>query len=109
MYFVLPLLALGMVGLILVPVAALCAGSAAASLVDSRRGLNTTIVVATTALVFSLYLIQLQSQPPAPGTSRGGPSVYPPPGALHDGSAPSSQEAAETSWYNPEVLRAPGP
>jgi ACR3 family arsenite efflux pump ArsB len=48
--FVLPLLALGMIGLILVPVAAMWAGAAAASIVDSRRRLNAVIVVTTRLL-----------------------------------------------------------
>ena len=75
-----PLLALGFVGFVLAPVVAMWSGAAAASLVDSRRHLNTTLVIVATIVVYGMIISRLQSQPPPPGTSFGGPSVPAPRG-----------------------------
>jgi hypothetical protein len=77
-----PLAAIGIFGVILPPMIAMWAGAAAASLVDSRRRLNTTIVVAATVAAFLAYMKVMLSQPLPPGVSRGGgPSVPAPAGA----------------------------
>ena len=80
-----PLAAIGIFGVILPPVIAMWAGAAAASMVDSRRTLNTTVVVITTLAVLLGYLRMLQSQPAPPGTSYGAASVPAPPGAATSG------------------------
>lgn len=82
-----PLFAVGIVGFLLIPALAMWAGAAAASLVDSRRHLNTTLVIVTTLVVYAIFVGRLQSQAPPPGASfggasfpdpRGGPTLPPP-------------------------------
>src|SRR5688572_17378792 len=81
-----PLAAIGIFGLVLPPVIAMWAGAAAASMVDSRSRLNTTLVIVTTLVVLVAYMRMLQSQPLPPGVSRGGgPSMPAPPGAAERG------------------------
>jgi len=70
-----PLFAVGIIGFLLIPALAMWAGAAAASLVDSRRHLNTTLVIATTLVVYWVFVSRLQSEPPPPGTARGGPTI----------------------------------
>ena len=73
-----PLLALGAVGLLIVPAIAMWAGVAAASIVDPRHtSRNTAAVVCTVAAVFLGYLAIIQSRPLPPGYSHGGANVYP--------------------------------
>jgi hypothetical protein len=79
-----PLAAMGS-AVIFPPVIAMWVGAAAASMIDSRHRLNTTLVVVTTLAVFLTYLILLQSQPLPPGTSHGAASVPAPPGAAKSG------------------------
>jgi hypothetical protein len=80
-----PLAAIGMFGVILPPVIAMWAGAAAASMVDSRRRLNTAIVVVATLAMFLTYMKLLQSQPLPPGAAYGGASMPAPPGAAQSG------------------------
>jgi hypothetical protein len=72
------LLALGTVGLLIVPAIAMWAGVAAASIVDARHiRRNTVAVVCAVAALFLGYLAMIQSRPLPPGYSQGGANVYP--------------------------------
>ena len=82
------LLAIGIVGLLLVPAIAMWAGAAAASVVDARHiTRNTALVVCAVAALFLGYLTMILDRPAPPGSSfgganfdpsKGGPTVYPP-------------------------------
>jgi hypothetical protein len=82
------LLAIGIVGLLLVPAIAMWAGAAAASVVDAQHiTSNTAVVVFAVMTLFLGYLAMIQSRPLPPGSSfgganfdpsKGGPTVYPP-------------------------------
>jgi hypothetical protein len=73
-----PLFAIGIIGFLLIPALAMWAGAAAASLVDSRRHLNTALVIATTLVTYWIFVSRLQSETLPPGPSRGGPTVLDP-------------------------------
>jgi hypothetical protein len=83
-----PLFAVGVIGFLLVPVIAMWAGAAAASIVDPRRRLNTTVVVAATLAALAMYLRILAVQPLPPGASRGGGRSVPAPAGWSPGAPP---------------------
>jgi hypothetical protein len=95
------LLALGIVGLLIVPAIARWAGVAAASIVDPRHmSRNTAAVVCAVVTVFLGYLAIIQSRPLPPGYSQGGANVYPGQGGanVYPGQSGASKSGANESF-----------
>ena len=60
-------------------VAAFWFGAGVAALIDPKRQLRNAMIVAVSILVcLAAYLGMVASRPAPPGTSYGGPNVYPP-------------------------------
>lgn len=66
-------------GFLMAAVAAFWFGAGIAALIDPKRQKQNAMIVAVSIVVsLSAYLGMLRSQPAPPGTSYGGPNVYPP-------------------------------
>jgi hypothetical protein len=67
------------VGLLMAAVAAFWFGAGIAALIDPKRQKQNAMIVALSIVVcLSAYLGMVASRPAPPGTSHGGPNVYPP-------------------------------
>ena len=72
-------LATSSIGLLMAAVAAFWFGAGTAALIDPKRQKQNAMIVAVSiAVCLAAYLGMLRSQPAPPGTSYGGPNVFPP-------------------------------
>ncbi len=66
-------------GLLIAVVVAFGLGAGVAAMIDpQRQGRNATIVALSIVACLVAYLSMVASMPAPPGTSHGGPNVYPP-------------------------------
>jgi tetrahydromethanopterin S-methyltransferase subunit D len=66
-------------GFLMATVAAFCFGAGIAALIDPKRQKQNAMIVAFSIVVcLAAYLSVVTSMPAPPGTSYGGPNVYPP-------------------------------
>lgn len=75
-----PVMAWGTVSLILAPALSIWAGVGASALVSSgaSSARQTFLIAGVVIALFAAHIIELQLEPPPPGTSRGGPNVEAP-------------------------------
>ena len=75
-----PLMALGIVSLLLVPALAIWVGIGVTTLLNPGRRMKATqtmVIVGAVTALFAAYVIMLQSRRAPPGTTFGGPNVPP--------------------------------